>query len=350
MTLFQLNFDRMADTSSENRAKIIALWEHAGKSTREIANDLGLVQSTVARIIKRYRCSGSFESDRDKCHRPRKTGVRGDRTLVRLSIKKPHASSLDIAKELRESYDIDIHSSTVRRRLLENNRPAYRPIKSQFLTEQMKIRRLQWCKEHETWSSEDWGRVIFSDESSFEIQPPSSQFIRRFRGEQPTRDLFQPGFRHPKKVMLWSCMSVNGPGRVHVVEGSMNSVQYKEVISHSVIPQIDEWFGTEPYWFQQDLAPCHTSRVVKAFYEEKHVNVLSWPGNSPDLSPIENLWAIVKERLRKKSISSKSELINAFLSIWGRSDELQPICQNLYNSMPDRISSCIKARGGPIKY
>lgn len=340
----------MADTSSEDRAKIVALWEYAGKSTRQIAADMGLVQSTVSRIIKRYKETGSFQSDRDQCHRPRKTDDRDDRILLRLSSKKPHASSLDIANELREDYDIDLDSSTVRRRLLEHDRPAYRPIKAQFLTEAMKKKRLNWCREHERWTVEDWAQVIFSDECSFELQPPSSQFVRRNRGQSPQSGHFQQAFRHPTKVMLWSCMSVHGPGRVHVVEGSMNSAQYKEVISHCIIPQINEWFGSEPYWFQQDLAPCHTSRQVQSFFQENHVRVLTWPGNSPDLSPIENMWAIVKQRIKKKMIHSKSELINEFLTIWARSDELKPTCEALYSSMPCRISMCIKARGGPIHY
>ena len=172
---------------------------------------------------------------------------------------------------------------------MENDRPAYRPLKAQVLTDTMKRKRLDWCKEHRHWTAEDWSKVIFSDESSFELQPPSSQFVPRNRGQAPTEDHFLQAFRHPIKVMLWSCISVHGPGRVHVVEGSMNSNQYKEVISHCVVPQIIEWFGTENYWFQQDLAPCHTSRQVKDFFHAKHVRILTWPGNSPDLSPIENM-------------------------------------------------------------
>ena len=41
--------------------------------------------------------------------------------------------------------------------------------------------------------------------------------------------------------------------------------------------------------FQQDLAPCHTSKQVKNFMNNHHIKVLEWPGNSPDLNPIKNL-------------------------------------------------------------
>ena len=41
--------------------------------------------------------------------------------------------------------------------------------------------------------------------------------------------------------------------------------------------------------FMQDGAPCHGSKIVSEFLKEKKIKVLYWPGNSPDLNPIENL-------------------------------------------------------------
>lgn len=42
--------------------------------------------------------------------------------------------------------------------------------------------------------------------------------------------------------------------------------------------------------FQQDLAPCHASKAVKQFMNEQGILCLEWPGNSPDIGPIENIW------------------------------------------------------------
>jgi len=46
---------------------------------------------------------------------------------------------------------------------------------------------------------------------------------------------------------------------------------------------------------QQDLAPCHTSKMMQKFFKESKLSVLEWPGNSPDLNPIENLWTVIKK-------------------------------------------------------
>ena len=62
-------------------------------------------------------------------------------------------------------------------------------------------------------------------------------------------------------------------------------------------------------FFQQDLAPCHTSKVMQSFFKKSKLHVLDWPGNSSDLNPMENLWTIVKKRLGKCDCSTITKLI-----------------------------------------
>ena len=47
--------------------------------------------------------------------------------------------------------------------------------------------------------------------------------------------------------------------------------------------------------FQQDSAPAHTSRKVTQWLTGNGIQVLDWPGNSPDLNSIENLLCIRKK-------------------------------------------------------
>ena len=102
--------------------------------------------------------------------------------------------------------------------------------------------------------------------------------------------------------------------------------------------------------FQQDLAPCLTGRKTKDFMLANNINTLLWPGNSPDINPIENLWSIIKCRLRKRDCTTSVKLIEAVIQIWFHDEELKKMCTALVNSMPNRIKDVLNAKGGHIKY
>ncbi|KAG1653637.1 Transposable element Tc1 transposase [Nymphon striatum] len=101
--------------------------------------------------------------------------------------------------------------------------------------------------------------------------------------------------------------------------------------------------------FQQEIAPCHTSRKMRTFFEESGLEVLDWPGNSPDINPIENLWVIMKRRLQKEDCSTMTKLISAGIRAWYHDEELAKMCSNLVESMPNRVQMLVKAKGGHIK-
>ena len=130
----------MSDTSEFLKGKIVALHEHTSKSGREVARNLSLSHANVARVIKRYKESGILDAEREgKCEAKRKTSERKDRHLLRMSKKSLRLSSKDLAAELHDSKGISVHSPTIRRHLLEANRPAIRPVKCQLLTDRMKV-------------------------------------------------------------------------------------------------------------------------------------------------------------------------------------------------------------------
>ncbi|GFW13342.1 transposable element Tcb1 transposase [Trichonephila clavipes] len=49
--------------------------------------------------------------------------------------------------------------------------------------------------------------------------------------------------------------------------------------------------------FQQDNVRPHVSRIVQNFYVNHQIELLLWLAHSTDLSPTENMWSMVAQRL-----------------------------------------------------
>lgn len=98
-----------------------------------------------------------------------------------------------------------------------------------------------------------------------------------------------------------------------------------------------------------DGAPCHRSKLVKSYLQEKNVAVLDWPGNSPDLNPIENLWQVMKNKVADQHPPSIESLKTAIKIVWTQKITSQYCC-NLVDSMPRRMATVVKNRGGHTKY
>ncbi|CAG9840214.1 unnamed protein product [Diabrotica balteata] len=77
----------------------------------------------------------------------------------------------------------------------------------------------------------------------------------------------------------------------------MNSKKYKVMLEQRLAIELDkvQVVGTEI--FQQDSAPCQVSKVIMKYFKDNNITLLDWSGNSPDLNPIENFWAICKVKL-----------------------------------------------------
>ena len=156
--------------------------------------------------------------------------------------------------------------------------------------------------------------------------------------------------KHPPKKMFWGSFSYHGIGSLLPIEGMMNAEKYIQVLEEKVVRDLVKAFPDGSGVYQQDSAPCHTAKKVMAYMKKMKITVLDWPGNSPDLNPIENLWSIMKLRLRNEDCTTKIKLIEAIIRIWYRDPEIKENCQKLVDSMPNRVQQVLKNNGGHIMY
>ncbi len=110
-------------------------------------------------------------------------------------------------------------------------------------------------------------------------------------------------------------MSSAGVGPLCFLKSTVNAAIYQELLEHLMLPSADKLYGDADFIFQQDLAPTHTAKGTKSWFNDHGVTVLDWPANSPDLNPIENLWGIVKRKM-KELIKCKTVTWMQCKSLW----------------------------------
>ena len=102
--------------------------------------------------------------------------------------------------------------------------------------------------------------------------------------------------------------------------------------------------------FMQDNAPCHKTLNVMNYLASKNVETLKWPSQSPDLNPIETLWALIKQKKQSKygMLKTKQEFVEQIFEIWDHT--LMSEIENLTNSIENRLISVLRKKGRQTKY
>ena len=330
--------------SVQERMRVVVLNEE-GYSLNSIANRLRIGRRTVQEIVKKYAETGDVQ-DRLGRGRKKKTSSREDRKIIQASIKDRRKSSTDIAREMKEEIGLELSSRTIRRRLLDTGLKSCRAKKKPLLSEKARQKRLQWALEHRSFN---WANVVFSDESRFCLVSDRPVIVRRRPGEEYLPQCLNTTMKHGGGgIMVWGCIARNGIGRLHKIDGNVTAQHYLKILKYCAVPSLQHLFGDQPAIFQQDNAPCHTAKVVKEWIEANNIDVLSWPGNSPDLNPIEHIWDHLARQVAKEKFSNGQELLDTLKVEW----EKIPLCllEKLIDSMPQRIEAIIKAKGGATKY
>ena len=120
------------DSTLRKRSKIVTLSQHTSMSRRTIAENCGASVGTVNNILKTFHDTGPFSPQRNgKCRGKRRTTPAQDRLLIRKSKINPKLYAVDLARDLGKS-GVEVHVTTVRRRLLEAGRPARMPVENQL--------------------------------------------------------------------------------------------------------------------------------------------------------------------------------------------------------------------------
>uniref|UniRef100_A0A803JAZ8 Tc1-like transposase DDE domain-containing protein n=1 Tax=Xenopus tropicalis TaxID=8364 RepID=A0A803JAZ8_XENTR len=139
------------------------------------------------------------------------------------------------------------------------------------------------------------------DESRFEVLFGNlGRHVIRNKEDKDNPSCYQRSVQKPASLMVWGCMSACGMGSLHVWKGSINAEKYIQVLEQHMLPSRRHLFQGRPCIFQQDNSRPHSASITTSWLRRRRIRVLKWPVCSPDLSPIENIWRIIKRKVRQR--------------------------------------------------
>ena len=248
--------------------------------------------------------------------------------------------------------DLHLHASirTINDKLVEKGYKSYKAPQKFLLSDNQIRDRLEFASSHLHWKViRHWSRIEFSDESVFSFVNPSGRVLTRRRADEALEpDTIQPYSAFSKSILIWGAISYDdGVGPLAKLDSTMGAEEYLQIIRYRIGRYYPDLYNHKKI-YQQDNATPHTSDLVKDWFEEKDIRIFNWPSASPDINIMEDVWNLIKFKVKGIVYKNVDELWKDLTKIW-RSITLEEI-RNLYESLPRRIEALYNSHGEHTKY
>ncbi|GFW92622.1 transposable element Tcb2 transposase [Trichonephila clavipes] len=283
---------------------------------------------------------------------PRGTTPADDRYIVLQARRNRRQTAGEIDRHTTQATGRPISRFTVARRLHGGGLFARRPVRCVPLRPAHRRRRSLWCREHRKWRDNEWGRVLFTDESRFSL---SSDFHRiliwRERGSRNhPSNIIERDRYGGRGVLVWGGIMLGSRTELHIFDaGSVNGTRYCNEILLPICASFRGAMGLQ-FLFMDDNAPCHRTVASEQLLESEDIERMDWPARSPDLNPIEHVWDFLGRRLAARTLPPVTirELRLALQDEWAAMP--QQLIDTLILSMGRRCETCLAVRGDHIPY
>ena len=235
----------------------------------------------VTEIIKEFIETSSLE-DRKKSGRPPNLTKDDNKYLKTLSLRNRKKTSTELAKDINKATEKNISSSCIRQHLLKSGLRGCVAIRKPLLRGGNKEKRLKYAKPHKDWAQEMFNRVLYTNESKFEIfGTKRRQYVLRRIGEANQPECLNPAIKHGGgSLQVWGCLYSSGVGDLIKIEGQLTRERYMDILRHLAVSSGMRLIGHN-FILQQNNDPKPCSRAAKNYLnkmaEEGVLELMTWP-------------------------------------------------------------------------
>ena len=297
------------------RERIVRLWMN-GSSDASIVSTMtdegkSVPAVTVRKWIFRWEKNNSLENHY-RSGRP--STITSEIAFMDNSLDEDdELPSSELRRLIVRKFGVSLLSPTIRRYLRKNLEwVVIRTRPGPMISSANKVKRLEFARMCLS-TDDDLGNVIWTDESSIQLKRHCQTMRVKVQRERE----YKPVPKHAVKVHVWAGISMLGARRICIFDKIMDASLYVNILEDFLLPFLEETFPTKTYHFMQDNDPKHTSRLAKAFYEEKGINWWPTPASSPDINLMERVWNELKYYIaRYVKPLTKDELVQGIKTFW----------------------------------
>lgn len=306
-----------------------------------------ITYDSIKLLYAKFLRTGSVD-DLPRSGRPRALNEREERTLVRNFIAHPGTSIKSIVRNPPPNIH-RVSRKTISRTLRRRGLIPKTSERGKEIVPRNKKGRIAFAKRHQLWTQEDWRRIVFSDEAT--LYPKRTQtYVRWGYPGRPDPPPEEPDARLIS-VNVWGYIKYGEPGRITRFIGTMDAIKYEKILDRYVLDAVVNPRDPEnDLIFMQDGASSHTANDIQNWHQRNGINLLSWPAQSPDLNPIENVWSWLRQELwnRRAEIRNSNDVWRLTVEIFNSMSET--FIRKLYDSIPERIEAVLRLKGNRTSY